>query len=249
MTRHASAPSAAAPVEAVIFDWGGTLTPWHTVDLHAQWTTYARGYDPAHGPEVAEALLAAERAAWDACRDDHTSATFEDIVRAAGLTPSGPRHDAGLAAFEEFWAPHTLIDPEAPPLLRALRERGLRVGVLSNTVWPRDYHERVFARDGVLGLIDGAVYTSEIAHTKPHPEAFAAAMAAVGVSDPARCVFVGDRTFDDIHGARSVGMRTVLVPHSQIPLDQRGHTEGEPDAVVTSLADVLPLVDGWRAAA
>jgi putative hydrolase of the HAD superfamily len=27
-----------APVRAVIFDWGGTITPWHTVDLRAQWT-------------------------------------------------------------------------------------------------------------------------------------------------------------------------------------------------------------------
>jgi putative hydrolase of the HAD superfamily len=249
MNRHTPAPSGTGPVEAVIFDWGGTLTPWHAVDLRAQWVTYAHAYDPAHGPEVAEALLAAERAAWESCRDQHTSASFGEIVRSAGLTPSGPRHDAGLAAFEEFWAPHTLIDPEAPPLLRALRRRGVRVGVLSNTVWPRDHHERVFARDGVLDLIDGAVYTSEIAHTKPHPEAFAAAMAAVGASDPARCVFVGDRPFDDIHGARSVGMRTVLVPHSDIPADQRGHTEGEPHAVVGSLAEVLPLVDGWRGAA
>jgi putative hydrolase of the HAD superfamily len=249
MTRHAPVPPGPAPVDAVIFDWGGTLTPWHAVDLRAQWVAYARGYDPAHGPEVAEALLAAERAAWEACLAEHRSSSFEEIVRSAGLTPAGPRHEAGLAAFEEFWAPHTLIDPEAPALLRALRERGIRVGVLSNTVWPRDHHERVFARDGVLDLIDGAVYTSEIAHTKPHPEAFAAAMEAVGVSDPARCVFVGDRTFDDIHGARSAGMRAVLVPHSAIPVDQRGHTEGEPHAVVGSLAEVLPLVDGWRGAA
>ena len=46
-------------------------------------------------------------------------------------------------------------------------------------------------------LIDGAVYTSDIAWTKPAPEAFAAAMEAVGVADPARCVFVGDRLFDE----------------------------------------------------
>ena len=70
---------------------------------------------------------------------------------------------------------------------------GLRVGVLSNTVWPRDWHEEYFRRDGVLDLIDGAVYTSEIPWTKPAPEAFRAAVEAVGVDDPARCVFVGDR--------------------------------------------------------
>jgi putative hydrolase of the HAD superfamily len=59
-------------------------------------------------------------------------------------------------------------------------------------------------------------------------------------------VFVGDRTFDDIHGAGSVGMRTVLVPHSVIPATQRGHTDGVPDAVVQRLSELLSVVDGWR---
>ena len=31
------------PVEAVIFDWGGTITPWHTVDLRQQWHVFAQG--------------------------------------------------------------------------------------------------------------------------------------------------------------------------------------------------------------
>ena len=30
-------------VSAVIFDWGGTITPWHTVDLREQWQVFARG--------------------------------------------------------------------------------------------------------------------------------------------------------------------------------------------------------------
>jgi putative hydrolase of the HAD superfamily len=120
------------------------------------------------------------------------------------------------------------------------------VGVLSNTIWPRAWHDGFFARDGVLELIDGAVYTSEVPWTKPAPEAFRAAMEAVGAEDPTRCVFVGDRPFDDIWGATQVGMRTILVPHSEIPPEQVGHTEGDPDAVAHRLADVLGLVRGWR---
>ena len=30
------------PVDAVVFDWGGTLTPWHEVDLPEQWRVVAR---------------------------------------------------------------------------------------------------------------------------------------------------------------------------------------------------------------
>ena len=125
---------------------------------------------------------------------------------------------------------------------------GVKVGVLSNTVWPRAWHEEIFGRDGILDLIDGAVYSSEIPWTKPAPEAFRAAMDAVGVEDPAACVFVGDRLFDDIWGAANAGMRTVHVPHSDIPRVQVGHTEGDPDAVAVRLGHVYDVVSAWRAA-
>jgi putative hydrolase of the HAD superfamily len=99
----------------------------------------------------------------------------------------------------------------------------------------------VFRRDGVLDLIDGAVYSSEIDWTKPHPDAFAAAMAAIEVDDPSRCVFVGDRPFDDVHGAKSVGMRAVLVANSDVP----PYPAAEPDALISRLADLRPLVATW----
>lgn len=230
-----------AGLDAVIFDWGGTLTPWHTVDLLQQWRTYATIVGPDRIEQLAAALHEHERAVWARSESEHASGTFEDIVRAAGGDPTGPRHEAGVRAFREFWAPHTAIDPDAPALLDALHDNGIRVGVLSNTVWPRGYHEEVFARDGVLDRIDGAVYTSEIAWTKPHPEAFRAAMAAVGAPDPARVVFVGDRLFDDVSGAQAVGMRTIWVPHSEVPA-----YDVRPDATVQRLAEVLPVVLAWH---
>lgn len=234
-------------VEAVVFDWGGTLTPWHDIDLHAQWYAYAEVYDPVRARPLADALAAQELRSWQQAREHRRSNTLDEVFRAAGVEPVGERHEAALAAYHAFWEPHTRIDPDAPAVLDGLRERGLRVGVLSNTLWTRAHHEAVFARDGVLHLLDGAVYSSEIPYTKPHPEAFGAALAAVGVSDPGRAVFVGDRPWDDIHGAKAVGMRAVLVPHSAIPDSQRGDVDGEPDAVVQRLADLLAIVDAWAA--
>ena len=67
--------------------------------------------------------------------------------------------------------------------------------------------------------------------------------------DASRVVFVGDRLFDDVHGAQAVGMRTVFVPHRDIPQVQRGHTDGDPDAVVTSLAQLVGVIDGWLGSA
>lgn len=239
-------------VRAVIFDWGGTLTPWHDVDLTAAWYAYTSVYDPRRAASLAAELFAAEIERWQA---QHQSAgvagagRLEQVLLDCGIDVTSGRHQAALAAYLEFWDPHTYADPEAIPLLRALRERGIRVGVLSNTLWPRYHHERVFDRDGLLHLIDGAVYSSELPVGKPHQDAFAAALAVLGVDDPAEAVFVGDRAWDDIHGAQQAGMRAILIPHSDIPDEQLGPVSGEPDGVAPTLMVVLEHVDRWNSEA
>jgi putative hydrolase of the HAD superfamily len=235
-------------VAAVIFDWGGTLTPWHTVDFASQWHAYADRYtdDAAAAERLAKEIMAAEERAWRRLRTDGGSARMAEVLAEAGVDTDHAGHEAAQAAYEEFWEPHTVTDPDVGALFTGLHERGVKVGVLSNTIWSRGYHERVFARDGVLNLIDGAVYSSEIAHAKPHVEAFRAAMRAVGTDDPATCVYVGDRPYEDVHGAQRAGLRAVLVPHSDIPAAQRVPVDVRPDAVVDRLLDLLEVVDGWR---
>lgn len=245
-------------VEAVIFDWGGTLTPWHEVDLPEQWRVFAR---EVHGvrvdsPDVSEAdlqaahdladrILAAEESAWKRGREEHSSAALADILDAAGVDAQHDRHLLALAAYRRFWEPHTHTDPQVRPLWEGLRDRGIRIGVLSNTIWSRDYHREVFERDGVLDLIDGDVYSSEIPHVKPHPDAFRAACRAVDV-DPRHAAYVGDRIFEDVHGPKQVGMRTIWIPHSDIPTGQRVDVTAIPDATAHQLLDILDIVDGWQ---
>ncbi len=237
-------------IDAVIFDWGGTLTRWHDIDFHAESLALAAAVAADHlddhsviePVEVhARRLHEAGAAIWGRSRDRQQSSTIADLFDEAGL-----RHDpALLSAYYDFWVPHTETDAEVRPVWEWLRGEDILVGVLSNTIWPREWHVGFFERDGVADLIDGDVYTSEIPWTKPAPEAFAAAMEAVGVSDPSRCVYVGDRLFDDVWGARNAGMRAVHVPHSAIPAEQKGHTEGEPDAVVEQFSDIIAVVRGW----
>ncbi|HEY6748156.1 MAG TPA: HAD family hydrolase [Mycobacteriales bacterium] len=223
-------------VAAVLFDWGGTLTPWHTIELADAWR--ACGLDE----DAAARLVAAEDTVWARARETQRSGTIDEVFAAAGVH-AGP---AELAAYYAWWEEHTFTDPDVRPLFEALRERGIKIGVLSNTLWPRTEHERVFRRDGVADLIEAAVYTSEIEWTKPHPAAFRTALDAVGGVAPEDAVFVGDRPWDDIAGAKGVGMRAVLLPHSAIPRYQQGPVQGVPDAVITRLSDLLPLIDGWR---
>lgn len=231
-------------IEAVIFDWGGTLTAWHDIDFHEESLALAQAVVDAHGQLDVHAakLHAAGEEIWGRSRDHQRSATVADLFDEAGL-----EHDPELlTGYYEFWEPHTTTDPEVGPLFECLRAEGIKVGVLSNTIWPRSWHVGFFERDGVDHLIDGDVYSSEIPWTKPSPHAFAAARAAVGVEDPAACVYVGDRLFDDVWGAQNAGMRAIHVPHSLIPPSQVGHSVGTPDAVVHSLAEIPRVVAGWR---
>ena len=228
----------AMTVRAVIFDWGGTLTPWHDVDHDELWRQVcAVHYPAAQAAELAAAARAAESALWLLAEQERRSATLEELFSRAGIVPSAEL----LASYFTAWDPHTLTDPDALPLLSELRRRGIRVGVLSNTMWPRHAHERIFTRDKVLDLIDGAVYSSEIPWVKPHPEAFRAAMAAIGATDPAACVFVGDRPYDDMYGAKGAGMRAVLVPNDIVP----AYDQARPDAVIRRLSELIPLLDAW----
>lgn len=245
-------------IEAVIFDWGGTLTPWHEVDLGEQWRVYAREVhgipldsadvpeaDLAAAHELADQVLAAEATAWARGRSEHSSAHLDAILRDAGADPEHDRHLLALAAYRRFWEPHTVTDPQVRPLWEGLRDRGIRVGVLSNTIWTRDYHREIFARDGVLELLDGDVYSSEIHVVKPHAEAFEAALAAVGAR-PERSVYVGDRLFEDVWGPQQIGMRAIWIPHSDLPQVQRVAVDATPDATVQQLLDILQVVDAWR---
>ncbi len=229
-------------VDAVIFDWGGTLTPWRSIDPVAEWRALAEVAAPERVEAVTAALCAAAEAVWKRAREQHQSATMTEICALADVVST----EAALAAYRSFWDDATYTDPDVPGMVKRLRADGIKVGVLSNTVWPRTWHEEILDRDGVLDLFDGAVYTSEIPWTKPHPEAFLSAARAVGVGDPMRCVFVGDRLFDDVYGAHTVGMKAVFLPHSDIPASQIGHTVGEPDAVIDRLSEVPEAIARWR---
>ena len=239
------------PVDAVIFDWGGTLTPWHPIDPLDPWLAFARIADPVRARALAESLCAAEEVRWTRQRTtagQHGTGPLAELFAECGVDTDHPRFDEAIAAYLDWWTPHTYADADAVELLRALHDRAIRVGVLSNTQWPAGHHDEVLARDGLRHLIDGAVYSSELPVGKPHGDAFRAALQSVGVDDPWRAVFVGDRPYDDVHGAQEAGMRAILLTHPHHRLDELVPVPTAPDAVVNRLSEVLPIIDEWRAA-
>jgi putative hydrolase of the HAD superfamily len=128
----------------------------------------------------------------------------ERIIQGMGGT--GDTYAAAVE-MEGRWAhsSHFELYEDALPVLDYLRERGLRIGLLSNS--SRDLDD--FVRHH--GLRADAVLTSH-AHgkTKPHEAIFRAMLGLLGV-EPPEAVMVGDTIDDDVEGARAVGMRAVLL--------------------------------------
>lgn len=240
-------------IRGVVFDWGGTLTPWHDIDLYAQWYAYAEVYDPANASALAHRLHEGEERRWRIQRDSggaETAGALDQLFLDEGIDINGARHLRALGSYLDFWAPHTYADPDAKDVLAALKHRGYAVGVLSNTMWTSTHHNEVFARDDLDDYIDAAVYTSEIPVAKPHADAFRMILDALGLQ-PEEAVYVGDRIWDDVHGAQQVGMRAIWIPHSAIPGHQvpdaftpEGSTQ--PDAVAHRLLDVFTIVESWQ---
>ena len=232
-------------VEAVVFDWGGTLSVFVEAELVDAWRLAARHLAADREEELTERLVAVEAAFWATTASHQRSATLADLLAAAtaelGLDVAEALLEEAAVRHLDAWTDHIRHDPDAAPTLATLRERGLRIGLLSNTHWPRSFHERFLERDGLVDLIDARLYTSEMPHQKPHASAFAAALEALGVEDPASAVFVGDRPWDDVVGAQRAGLRAVLRPNPLVePYDVA------PDAVIERLTDLVEVVDGWR---
>jgi len=126
------------------------------------------------------------------------------------------------------------LRPEVDGLLRRLRDRGLKLGVVANQ--PETARERL-ARAGIGDLFDYHGLSGLTGLRKPDPRAFLAAAEALGVL-PTACIMVGDRIDNNIAPAKALGMAAVLFRSGRHRRQRPRSPADEPDAVVT---DVLEL--------
>lgn len=137
-------------------------------------------------------------------------ASLADLRRrsAEAMRPAlGTDADAGALTGALLAALRFRAYPDAPPALRELRARGLRLVVVSN--WDVSLHERL-AETGLTGLVDGAVASAELGHAKPDRAIFEHALALAGAA-PEEALHAGDSPDADVRGALAAGLRAVLV--------------------------------------
>jgi len=127
----------------------------------------------------------------------------------------------------EQWQPY----PEVGETLRRARELGLTQGVVSD--WGTDLVPLLHAHELTLHL-DFVVASSAVGAAKPHPDIFRYALSRAGL-EADQAVYVGDSYVSDVLGARTVGLRPVLI-------DREGKAPPIDCPVVASLLEVIDLI-------
>ncbi|MFJ8050548.1 HAD family hydrolase [Streptomyces luteogriseus] len=158
------------------------------------------GGDPARVPEeLADAWLIRDRSA------ALHRAAYTGLARQVPL-PDPALHDAlyDRHMTPAAWAPY----PDAVEVLRALRERGVPVGVVSNIGWDL---RPVFRAHGLDPYVDTYVLSFEHGIQKPDPRLFGIACEALG-ADPGTTLMVGDDRRAD-GGAVALGCGVHFVDH------------------------------------
>jgi HAD superfamily hydrolase (TIGR01509 family) len=176
------------------------------------------------------------------------AASDDEIDIAAVMTSSFREHGvdltdddvrAFLRAAQDAWSSHYTLAASTHALLEALRARGLRLAIVSNTASPEWLLQPVFEQQGLAGRVDAIVLSSEVGKRKPHPAIFERALEELIVPAEA-ALFVGDRLEADVVGASRVGMKTVQALWFRA---DEAAVEVEPDFQAFTQMDVLNVVD------
>jgi putative hydrolase of the HAD superfamily len=202
-------PAVTPPLRAVVFDVDFTIArPGPDLGAEGFVRVGAR-----HGLALEEGRYEQARRAALAALERHPELDHDEEIWVLftqrileGMGGAGDTHAAAVE-LTRAWehAHHFELFDDALPILDALRGRGLKLGLLSNTA--RDLDDFVAHH----GLTVDAVLTSGVhGKTKPHASIFTRMLGLLGV-DAAEAVMVGDTVEDDIEGAQAVGMRALLV--------------------------------------
>lgn len=197
--------------DAVLFDFGHTLFTTRPPEV------CAAEFREANGSPLDEGRFAL---AWDAIR--LKSRQPEELAKGRDLDAQAHRHcwlellapldeiAPGLAEFTydlesspRGWEPY----PDTRPVLAELKERGLRLGVVSDCGWDI---RPVFEAHGLAHFVSSFDLSYEHGACKPAPEIFESACEKLSVS-PSRALMVGDSWLTD-GGAAAAGIVTLILP-------------------------------------
>jgi len=231
-----------APTAAVFFDVDFTLIlPGPRFQASGYEASCAR-----HGirvdPSRFEVAVAGAAGALDSADRLYDPALFVAYTRRIIelMGGEGPAVETVAREIYDDWAKHHHFSlyEDVPETLRALRARGVRLGLISNSHRPLESFQSHFELNGLISV---TVSSSDHGYMKPHPAIFQAALDLMQVPASAAAM-VGDSLAHDVAGAREVGMRGILLARG--PVSEAAAIEAKDTGVevIHSLTELVDLV-------
>jgi HAD superfamily hydrolase (TIGR01509 family) len=216
-------------VRAVIFDLDGTLVD----SLNAYYLSFNKGIGQYRlGPIPKEKLLEALDKGWSLQK---ILSTFFPSLDEDSLKGCQKKIQEAYLMIE---AKEVGIFPDTPRVLKTLKERGLRIGVVTGRMTPAEREWHWLKELGLSEWIDTIVTQLEVVHRKPAPDGIIECAKRLGVT-PEDCLFVGD-SMVDLGAGRAAGAKTALVLTGVKKLTFIG--EEKPIIILKTITELLPQI-------
>jgi putative hydrolase of the HAD superfamily len=232
-------------LEAVLFDWGDTLMQF-VYDAELVAAGHLAGLEALGERDLPDVELVTahfrehyEPFFWvpGTVEEIEYPELVRELLGHFGITLDDEQLARFLEAEHAAWDPARRLAAHTHALLESLRDRGLKLALVSNAFDPGWLLHRDLEQMGLEERLDFAVFSSEVGKRKPHPEIFERALQALEV-EAERALFVGDRLYEDIRGASEVGMSTIQA----LWFRADEHPDGaEPDHQAFTQLDVLNI--------
>ena len=202
-------------IDVVLFDLDDTLHD-DTAAFHTAAEEVAREVSAEHGVDalaLKAAYITQAEGFWHRLTDDQLKTRLSGVR--AQLWREALAHlgidDSTVAnrsadRYNEYRKKYFTVFPGAIDVLRTLRDRGMKLGILTNGF--AETHREKIALLQIGELFDAIFIADEVGMLKPDPLLFAHACTQLG-APPMHGAMVGDRYDRDIRGALDAGMFAV----------------------------------------
>ena len=201
-----------------LIDWSGVQLSWYELDAPRLIRVHAYVCDALNHSNVRAAQLIdlyQERTmqAWREARQSLIAPHMPNILFSSltdlGFNCAELDLDEVMKVYNWDVVPGTVVFPDVPPILEALRSARVKLGIVTNSSQPMALRDAELAGHGLLDYFpDCRLAAADTGYLKPHRRIFEAALSEMGTA-PQETVFIGDNPEADIAGALAVGMRAV----------------------------------------
>jgi putative hydrolase of the HAD superfamily len=213
-------------IDSIFFDYGGTLFDYYPSNSEI-WAKIANRLGVSIAPDdprIREGMRIQSQE-FDKLDKEFRELSADElhklncfVLAAMGVDVAGSFEIVNAEFIAREQGKMFQIYPDAADTLRQIKQKGIKIGLLSNVGKRMAASRRPsLQQHDILQHFDVIILSVEVGVWKPDKEIFNIALREIGTTNPAEAMHVGDSFRADVMGARNAG----LIPVFFDPLDLR----------------------------